>query len=57
MRTEALNNITFGSEVDSILTYDPTVKKWEEMDPSDYFEIGKGYYIHAKTDCDWEIPL
>jgi parallel beta-helix repeat protein len=57
MRTEALNNITFGSEVDSILTYDPTVKKWEEMDPSDYFEIGKGYYIHAKTDCDWEVPL
>jgi parallel beta-helix repeat protein len=57
MRTEALNKITFGSEVDLILTYDSTVQKWEEMDPSDYFEIGKGYYIHAKTDCIWEVPL
>jgi parallel beta-helix repeat protein len=57
MRTEALNNISYGSEIDAILTYDSTAQKWEKMGPSDYFEIGKGYYIHAKTDCDWEIPL
>ncbi len=56
-RTSALNNITFGSHVDSIWTYNAAAQKWDEIGPSDYFEVGKGYWIHAKTKCVWEVPL
>ncbi len=56
-RTEGLNNLTFGSEVNSIWTYDGATQKWGEIGPSDYFELGKGYWVHAKTNCIWEVPL
>ncbi|UCE37257.1 MAG: right-handed parallel beta-helix repeat-containing protein [Thermoplasmata archaeon] len=55
-RTTALNNITFGTHVDAIWTYDSHIQRWEKIGPSDYFEIGRGYYIHAKSKCDWEVP-
>jgi parallel beta-helix repeat protein len=56
-RSEALNNITFGNEVDAIWTYDAITRKWKEITEGDIFEIGKGYYIHAETKCEWEVPL
>jgi hypothetical protein len=56
-RTKGLNNITFGDQVDAIWSYDAATQKWEEMGESDYFEIGKGYYVHAKSECEWEVPL
>lgn len=56
-RTEGLNNLTFGAEVDSIWTYDIIIQKWKEIGLSDYFEIGKGYWVHAKIKCVWEVPL
>jgi parallel beta-helix repeat protein len=56
-RTEGLNNLTFDDQVDAIWSYDAATQKWEEMGESDYFEIGKGYYIHAKSECEWEVPL
>ncbi|MEE9151350.1 MAG: hypothetical protein V3U20_05895, partial [Thermoplasmata archaeon] len=56
-RTDGLNNLTFGSEVDSIWTFDASTQKWEEMGPSDYFEPGRGYWVHAKVKCTWEVPL
>jgi parallel beta-helix repeat protein len=56
-RTAALNNITFGSEVDAIWTYNSANQKWEELSEDDHFEVGKGYWIHATTDCEWEVPL
>ena len=56
-RTEGLNNLAFNNQVDTIWSYDATTQKWEEMGESDYFEIGKGYYIHAKSECEWEVPL
>ena len=56
-RIDALNNLTFGSDVDSIWTFDAAIQKWEELGESDYFEIGKGYWIHAKIKCVWEVPL
>ncbi|UCE38238.1 MAG: PQQ-binding-like beta-propeller repeat protein [Thermoplasmata archaeon] len=57
IRTEALNNLTFGDHVDAIWTYNSTAQKYEKIDESDFFEIGRGYYIHAKTKCEWEVPL
>jgi hypothetical protein len=23
----------------------------------DYLEIERGYWVHAKTKCEWEVPL
>jgi parallel beta-helix repeat protein len=56
-RTEGLNNLTFDTHVDAIWTYNATTKKYKQLTESDYFEIGKGYYIHAKTECKWAVPL
>jgi parallel beta-helix repeat protein len=56
-RTQGLNNITFGTDVDSIWTYNAATKKWEELGPSDYIEIGRGYWIHSKVEKDWDVPL
>ncbi len=56
-RTEGLNNLTFGTHVDAIWTYNAATQKWKELGPSDYFEIGRGYWVHAKVKCEWEVPL
>jgi parallel beta-helix repeat protein len=56
-RTQGLNNITFGTDVDSIWTYNAATKKWEELSPSDYFEVGRGYWVHSKVTKTWIVPL
>jgi parallel beta-helix repeat protein len=56
-RTIGLNNLTFGDHVDAIWSWNAAAQRWEEMGESDNFTIGKGYYIHAKTKCEWEVPL
>ncbi len=56
-RTLGLNNLTFDTHVDSIWTYNASTQKWEELGPTDHFEICRGYWIHAKQNCIWEVPL
>jgi hypothetical protein len=56
-RTEGLNNITFGSDVDSIWTYNASTQKWKKIGPSDYFEVGRGYWVHSLVKKTWEVPL
>ncbi len=56
-RILALNNLTFESEVDAIWTYNASSQLWEQIDEFDYFERGRGYWIHTTTDCIWEVPL
>jgi uncharacterized repeat protein (TIGR01451 family) len=56
-RTQGLNNLTFDIDVDSIWTYNAETQKWEELGETDYFEPGRGYWVHAKTICIWEVPL
>jgi parallel beta-helix repeat protein len=56
-RTEGLNNLTFNTHVDSIWTYNSAAKKWQDIREMDYFVLGKGYWIHAITDCVWEVPI
>ncbi|MCK5641484.1 MAG: hypothetical protein KAJ19_11830, partial [Gammaproteobacteria bacterium] len=56
-RTYGLNNLTFDTHIDAIWTYNAATQKWKEIGPSDYFEIGRGYYIHAKEKCTWQIPF
>jgi outer membrane protein assembly factor BamB len=56
-RSSGLNNLTFGTHVDSIWSYNSTTQKWNEMGGSDYFEVGRGYYIHSMDKELWEVPL
>ncbi|UCG70245.1 MAG: right-handed parallel beta-helix repeat-containing protein [Thermoplasmata archaeon] len=56
-RTAGLNNLTFGDDVDLIQWYDAELQKWVEIGEGDFFEISKGYWIHATTECEWEVPL
>jgi hypothetical protein len=56
-RDKALNNLTFNTDIDAIWTYNASNQKWEQIGEFDYFEKGRGYWIHVKTDCVWEVPL
>lgn len=56
-RTQGLNNLTFGTEIYSIWTYNASIKKWKELGSSDFFEPGRGYWIFAISKCEWEVPL
>ena len=56
-RDTALNNLTFGAEVDSIWTFDAASQTWDEVGFSDSFHLGRGYWIHATQECKWEVPL
>jgi hypothetical protein len=56
-RDVALNNLTFNTEIDAIWTYNASSQLWDQISEFDYFERGRGYWIHAKTDCVWEVPL
>ncbi len=37
--------------------YDTSTGRLKTLEAGDYMEPGKGYYIHAQTDCVWEVPL
>jgi hypothetical protein len=56
-RTAALNNINFGSDVNAIWTFNAATQSWQEIGPSDYFELGRGYWIHSKVTKVWDVPL
>jgi hypothetical protein len=56
-RTNGLNNLEFGKVVDAIQWLDSSTKTWYDLGVDDSFEIGRGYWIHARTDCVWEVPL
>ncbi|UCG68709.1 MAG: right-handed parallel beta-helix repeat-containing protein, partial [Thermoplasmata archaeon] len=56
-RTVGLNNLTFGQEVDLIQWYDAATKTWHDLDENDFFVSGRGYWVHAKAECEWEVPL
>ncbi|UCG69750.1 MAG: right-handed parallel beta-helix repeat-containing protein, partial [Thermoplasmata archaeon] len=55
--TEGLNELIFGTDIDAIWSYDAQNQIWDEIKENDYFEKGNGYWIHAKTDSVWEVPL
>jgi parallel beta-helix repeat protein len=56
-RTDALNNIDFGSDVDAIWVHNATTQTWKEITVSDNFEVGRGYWIHSKVTKTWIVPL
>jgi hypothetical protein len=56
-RDLALNNLFFDSDIDAIWTFNATTQRWEEIGPSDYFEVGRGYWVHSKVKKTWDVPL
>ncbi|UCG68194.1 MAG: right-handed parallel beta-helix repeat-containing protein [Thermoplasmata archaeon] len=54
-RTEGLNNLTFGQDVDLIQWYDAETQTWHDLGENDYFNPGRGYWIHASVECEWEV--
>jgi hypothetical protein len=56
-RTDALNNIDFGGDVDAIWTHNATTQTWKEITASDNFEVGRGYWMHSKVTKTWIVPL
>jgi parallel beta-helix repeat protein len=56
-RTTGLNTLKFGTEVDAIQYFDSSTETWHFLEEGNSFEIGRGYWFHATTDCIWEVPL
>jgi parallel beta-helix repeat protein len=56
-RDTALNNIIFGTDVDAVQTFDAATGFWEVLEPSDEFELGRGYWVHSKVEKVWIVPL
>ena len=56
-RTEALNNIIFEQDLNAIWTYDASTQTWDEIGEFDYFEVGRGYWVHSKVETTWEVPI
>ncbi|UCG69596.1 MAG: hypothetical protein JSV09_00800 [Thermoplasmata archaeon] len=44
----ALNNLTFGDDVDSIWTLNASTQNWKKHSESDSFERGRGYWLYSK---------
>jgi hypothetical protein len=56
-RDVALNNVIFDTDVDSIQAFNATTGAWENVGASDYFKVGRGYWIHSIVETAWEVPL
>jgi hypothetical protein len=56
-RTEGLNNIAYGIEIEIIQWYDTSTKSWHSVGSDDYLVPGRGYWIYSKTYMIWEVPI
>jgi hypothetical protein len=56
-RTEGLNNMQFGTDVDVVKWYDVTSGSWHFMGPEDVFAPGRGYWVHSLKEIGWEVPV
>jgi parallel beta-helix repeat protein len=56
-RTDGLNDVKFGTDVDAIYWFDASTKTWYFMNSNDPFVPGRGYWIYSKVETTWEVPL
>ncbi len=56
-RTDGLNNLDFGSDINAIYWYNASSTTWVNMGENDYFEPGRGYWFHSKVITTWSVPL
>jgi hypothetical protein len=55
-RSDGLNNLDFGTDINVIWTYDSQSGQWMELGELDMFLPGKGYWVHSKADTTWLVP-
>ena len=55
VRTDALNNLVFGVEIDIIQYYDTASERIIPLGSGDDMEPGMGYWMYATQDCDWIV--
>jgi hypothetical protein len=56
-RTVGLNDLTFGQEIELVEWYDAETQIWHDMGENDIFVPGRGYWVYARNECEWEVPL
>ena len=56
-RTDGLNNVEFGTDVDAIQWYDAANKTWHFINQDDTFVPGRGYWVHSEIETSWVVPL
>ncbi len=56
-RTDGLNNTEFGTHINVIYWYDASTRTWHNMGNKDRFERGRGYWVHAREEIVWHVPL
>jgi parallel beta-helix repeat protein len=56
-RTNGLNGLQFGPEIDAIQWFHSSTKTWHFLEEGDHFVPGRGYWFHSKVDTTWEVPL
>ncbi len=56
-RTDGLNNTEFGTHINVIYWYDASTRTWHNMGNKDRFERGRGYWVHAREEIVWQVPL
>jgi hypothetical protein len=55
LRDDALNNLNYGSEIASMKYYDTSTGKLVEVGPTDYIQMGQGYWVYATGHYDWFV--
>jgi hypothetical protein len=56
-RTDGLNNTIFGIHIDQVKWYNASSDLWQIMDENDYFEPGRGYWVHSLTQHVWKLKM
>jgi hypothetical protein len=56
-RTDGMNNLNFGADVNDIQWYDASTSTWNTMGENDHFKKGVGYWIYASDNTVWDVPL
>jgi parallel beta-helix repeat protein len=57
IREDGLNNLQFGTDIDAVQWYDASTNQWHFLGPTDYFEPGRGYWIHSNVDTMWNVSV
>jgi uncharacterized protein YkwD len=55
IRDEALNNLEFGTHLDSIQYYDPDTDTLKELEEDGSMKPGIGYWIYAVSESQWIV--
>jgi hypothetical protein len=56
-RDIALDNLTFGNEIDAVEYYESSTQKIKSLGEKGFMKPGRGYWFHATQDCVWTVDI